>query len=90
MLPRDNLDFQKLRNTILGHSGKTFVQLQTHYLEFKVTIIVITLQCNGEPIFISELCLLVGVNLYSSVSELMIFTHNMLSGGPRSCFPGKI
>ena len=45
ILPQENLDFQNLGSTILGHSGRNFVELQTHLLEFlKVTIKVMLLQ----------------------------------------------
>ena len=44
MLPRETLDFQNLRSTILGHSGRNFVPLQTHLLEFIVAIKAIILQ----------------------------------------------
>ena len=36
MLPRKNLDFQNLRSTILGHSGRSYELLQTPLLEFNI------------------------------------------------------
>ena len=86
MFFRENVDFGNLRSTIFGHSCGNLSQIRTHLLSFRVTIIVILLHWWTD---FYKWALFDECELYSSVSELMMFLHNKL-GCSGKCSRGKI